>query len=182
MNKSYDEWSIVGLELDEQLLRESRRRAEKLPYSNRITLLKSPQTQIPFEDSVFDAVVSEFIVYPSPKPTNIGQDEMARVLVRNGMLLITDVIVTGSVDEVVSGAYRAAGLRYFCEASIEDFIYWMSSSGFEDIVVEDLTHVLKRIWEKRAKKMDYEKVKVLLKGELTLGRRLFYLYFKGRKA
>jgi ubiquinone/menaquinone biosynthesis C-methylase UbiE len=176
-----DNWKVIGMELDDELLDKSRDRARELPYIDNIAFMKSPMTEIPFKDETFDAIISEFIIYPSPKPTNISQGEMARALKKGGLHLVTDVIVAGPLDDNMRAIYKAAGLEYYCEATIEDFIYWMTTAGFEDIVVEDLTLIVRRVWEDRRRKVGGEVIEPLLDGELSLGRKLFYLYFKGKK-
>ena len=175
---------VVGLELSEEQLKAARARAGDL--APRVAFLPAERTRIPFPDASFDALVSEFIVFPSPEPTDIGQPEMARVLRPGGTLVLTDVIAQGAFPDEVKRALAEVGLTYWCEASPDDFRGWMEEAGFSEIAVEDLTPLVRRAWAWRrahdpeaAAKPGY---RYLLEDErFALGRGLFYILVRGRK-
>ena len=179
-SKHRGEWNIIGMEADKDLLKISQKRLESISLKERIKFIESPYEEIPFPDNTFHAVISEFIVYPSPKPTNITQNEMARVLKVNGLQLITDVIYTGEKIDVAREIYKSEGLEYFCEATIEDFIRWMPKAGLKNIVIRDLTPTIKKIWEERLNKQGKHS-SPLIEGEFAIGQSLFYVYFKAQK-
>ena len=173
-------WSIIGMEADKHLLETSRNRLKSIFFRGNIKFIESPHDEIPYPDNTFHAVISEFIVYPSPKPTNISQDEMARVLKSKGLQLITDVIYTGKNFEKGNDVYKREGLEYYCEATIEDFIRWITNAGLKNIVIRDLTPIVKKVWEKRLSKQGKESSPLLM-GEYAIGHSLFYIYFKAQK-
>ncbi len=144
------------------------------------------KTYIPFPDASFDGLVSEFILYPTPMPTEIGQPEMARVLKPGAPMLITDVILTRRLAEGAQLALQSIGLDYLCEATPADFCTWMEAAGLLDVAVEDLTPFVRPAWEQRqreypdpAHRMGY----ALLLEELhtRLGESIFYICVRGRK-
>ena len=72
----------------------ARRAAHEMGLEGMVEFLPAEKDHLPMLDSSFDALVSEFIVYPTSSPTEIGQTEMARVLAPGGKMVLTDVIVT----------------------------------------------------------------------------------------
>jgi len=128
---------VVGLELSEDLLETARARAKDL--APRVEFLPAERTRIPFPDASFDALVSEFIVFPSPEPTDIGQPEMARVLRPGGTLVLTDVIAQEAVPDEVKRALAEVGPTYWCEAHANVFRRWMKEADFLEVGVEHLT-------------------------------------------
>ncbi len=153
---------VVGLELSEEQLKIAR--AGNL--APRVAFLPAERTRVPFPDASFDALVSEFIVFPSPEPT--------------------DAIAQGAFPDEVKRALAEVGLTYGCEASPDDFRGWMEEAGFLEIAVEDLTPLVRRAWAWRrahdpeaAAKPGY---RYLLEDErFALGRGLFYILVHGRK-
>jgi arsenite methyltransferase len=176
--------TVIGLELNEVLLQHARLESHKRNVS--IEFRKAEMYSIPFPDESFDALISEFIVYPTPEPTLIGQPEMARVLKPGGWLLLTDVIVTKPLSEEARAALRAIGLDYLCEATPEDFREWMGEAGLVDVEIHDWTPLLRQVWEQR-RVSDREPghragYTLLLEDQgLRLGEAIFYLYVRGRK-
>ena len=114
-----------------------------------VNFQKAEISRIPLPDESFDALVSEFIVFPTPAPTQIGQPEMARVLKPGGRMVITDVIVTQPVSPEIRQELNAIGLDYLCEGTTDDFRTWMLAAGLTGIEVLDLTPVVKAVWEQR---------------------------------
>src|SRR5512143_1510589 len=84
---------VVGVELDRGLLEAARKSAEEKHLSHLLEFRGTEKTRLSLPDNAFDGLVSEFIVFPSPAPTEVGQPEMARVLKPGGRMVITDVIV-----------------------------------------------------------------------------------------
>jgi len=178
---------IIGLELDPDLLKASQRRAKEQRLESLVEFHAAEKKRIPFPDHTFDALISEFIVYPTPSPTDIGQPEMARVLKPGGAMVLTDVITPMPYPEHVCKALAEIGLTYLCEATKEDFRGWMEEAVLMDVQVADVTSVVRRAWEHR-KEHDPERANTagylyLLEDErYALGKGLFYIYVRGRKA
>ena len=80
---------ILGVELDDGLLAAARLSAEEKGLSHFVEFRKAEKTRLGFPDNTFDRLVSEFIIFPTPAPTQIGQPEMARVLRPGGKMVIT---------------------------------------------------------------------------------------------
>jgi SAM-dependent methyltransferase len=143
---------IIGLELSDELLGRARDSAKHKGLGKVVSFQKAEISRIPLPDESFDALVSEFIVFPTPAPTQIGQPEMARVLKPGGRMVITDVIVTQPVSPEVRQELNAIGLDYLCEGTADDFRTWMQEAGLTGIEVLDLTSVVKGVWEQRRKR------------------------------
>ena len=177
---------VVGLELNEGLLGASRRKAKEEGLEALVEFRKAERTRITFPDEAFDAVVSEFIVYPTPSPTQIGQREMARVLRPGGTLALTDVLLTRPIPADKRAGLTAIGLDYLCEGTPGDFRKWMGDAGLTDIEVHDLTPLVRHVWERRADAdascEHWSAYDLLLEdAALRLGRSILYIYARGRK-
>jgi len=131
------------------------------------------------------ALISEFIVFPTSTPTNVGMNEIARILKKNGKVLLTDVIAIREIPNHVISKFRSIGLIYFCYATFSDFKEWMVNAGMRNIEVIDLTLILKRVWEERyymnTAPDHREAYYYLLDSDFSLGRSIFYIYVKGEK-
>lgn len=186
LGEMMEQGHVVGLELDHEALGIAQRSAHEMGLEQMVELLPAEKQRIPLPDSSFDALVSEFIVYPTGTPTEIGQPEMARVLKPGGKMILTDVVLTTPIPEHVRQALAAIGLDYLCDGNTNDFHRWMVDAGLVNINVQDLTPLLKSVWEdKQATDLaaSHEKgYSYLLDNPQTgLGTEIFYLYVYGEK-
>jgi ubiquinone/menaquinone biosynthesis C-methylase UbiE len=178
---------VVGLELDPDALTLARRSAHEMGLEQIVSFQVAEKDHIPFADRTFDALVSEFIVYPSEMPTEIGQLEMARVLKPGGKMIVTDVLLTQQLSTQVRQSFAAVGLDYLCEATINDFKSWMTQAGLINIKVLDLSATLRNAWEAR---QETDKLathqpgysNLLGYGNFGLGRAIQYIYLCSEKA
>ncbi len=177
---------VTGLELDQESLEIARQAAYEMGLENMVEFLPAEKENLPVDDSSFDALVSEFIIYPSSAPTEIGQSEMARVLVPGGKMTLTDVIVTRPLPTQVRQELTLIGLDYLCEATQDDFRRWMTDAGCVNIQVSDLTATLREAWESRREtdistshQRGYSYL--LDDGNFCLGEAIFYIYVRGEK-
>jgi ubiquinone/menaquinone biosynthesis C-methylase UbiE len=177
---------IVGLDLSDDLLESARRQAKAQGLEGVVRFQKAEKHGLPFPDKTFDALVSEFIVYPASQITEIGQPEMARVLKPGGKMILTDVIVTKPLGEETEEALRSIGLDYLCEATPDDFREWMQNAGLVNIEVLDFTPLLRRVWKRRRERDTSPGHQTgyftLLEDQaLQLGQAIFYIYVRGEK-
>jgi SAM-dependent methyltransferase len=177
---------VVGLDLSDDLLESARRQAKAQGLEGVAQFQKAEKQRIPFPGGTFDALVSEFIVYPAPLITEIGQPEMARVLKPGGKMILTDVIVTKPLAEETTEALKAIGLDYLCEGTPDDFRRWMEDAGLVNVEILDFTPLLRKVWERRregdaspGRKTGY--FTLLEDPALQLGEALFYIYVQGEK-
>ncbi|MGE5122942.1 MAG: class I SAM-dependent methyltransferase [Acidobacteriaceae bacterium] len=177
---------VTGLELEAESLELARRSAHEMGLDNMVSFLPAEKQHIPLPEASFDGLVSEFIVYPTSTPTEIGQVEMARVLRPGGKMILTDVIVTASLPSGVRQELFSLGLDYLCEATQQDFHSWMTAAGLVNVEVIDLTSIVRGVWEHRRKadKLASHRAgySYLLEDPHTsLGESLFYIYARGEK-
>lgn len=177
---------VIGIELDQQLLKRACQQVKEQGLESIVEFHQAEKTRIPFPDSAFDALVSEFIVFPTPSPTEIGQPEMARVLKSGGIMALTDVIVVKPLPQDVRTELQNIGLGYLCEGTQDDFLRWMEGAGLVGTEVEDLTPVVRRVWEKRRQSISKaEESKgftyLLDDPNFRLGNTIFYIYVHGKK-
>jgi arsenite methyltransferase len=177
---------VTGLELDPDSLEISQRATREMGLENVVEFLSAERQRIPQPNDSVDALVSEFIVYPSSMPTEISQVEMARVLKPGGKIILTDVIVTQPLDQPVREALQIIGVDYLCEASQDDFRLWIEGAGLVNLHFIDLTPTLRNVWETRR---SADRVSTHQAGyayllddpEISLGNGIFYLYLRAEK-
>jgi hypothetical protein len=129
-------------------------------------------------------LISEFIVYPAPSITEIGQPEMARVLKPGGKILLTNVILTKPLDGKQEALLKSISLDYQCEATSDDFREWMEGASIRNILMSDLTPILEGIWRRRKVASPEHQLaySILLDDPVIgLGKASFYLYIRGEK-
>jgi SAM-dependent methyltransferase len=177
---------VVGLDLSDDLLERARRQAKAQGLEGVVQFQKAEKYRLPFPDETFDALVSEFIVYPAPQITEIGQPEMARVLKPGGRMVLTDVIVTKPIAKKTEDALKSIGLDYLCEGTQDDFRRWMEDAGLVKIETLDFTPLLRKVWERRregdpsrGRGLGY--FTLLEDPALQLGEAIFYIYVQGEK-
>jgi ubiquinone/menaquinone biosynthesis C-methylase UbiE len=148
--------------------------------------LPAEKDEISLPDSSFDALVSEFIVYPTIAPTQVSQSRMARLLKPGGKMLLTDVIVTKPLPPHVRQELAAIGLDYLCDATLKDFRRWMAEAGLINIQVQDITSTLRKVWQDRCAS-DFTSsheagyTYLLDDPQIRLGKSIFYIYVHGEK-
>ncbi len=177
---------VVGLDLSDTLLEQAERRAQEEGLSDVLQFQKAEMYRLPFPDESFDALVSEFIVYPAAQITQIGQQEMARVLRPRGLMVLTDVITTTPLTEDLQRALRVVGLDYMCEATVDDFDEWMADAGLKDVTVTDFTLLLRSVWKRRRVRDPVPERRpayaiLLNTSRIGLGETFFYIYIRGEK-
>lgn len=177
---------VIGLELRDELLKAAQVRAIDKRLESLVKFQKAEKGHVPFPDETFDALVSEFIIFPTSVPTQIGQSEMARVLKLGGKMILTDVIVTKRLSEEKRAELRTIDLDYLCEGTQNDFQNWMKDANLANVEILDLTPVVRQVWEQRRDKdasSDRKKGYSILfeDPEFRLGKGIFYIYVRGEK-
>jgi SAM-dependent methyltransferase len=186
LGEMMEQGKVIGLELDQESLDIARHSAHEMGLKGVVEFQPAERKRIPMPDSSFDGLVSEFIVYPTSTPTEIGQPEMARVLNPGGKMILTDVIVIKPLPEKVRKEFQAIGLDYLCEGTQDDFRNWMSEAGLSNVEVIDLTPTLRQVWEQRRmndRTTGHQKGYSYLLGdqEFGLGKAIYYIYARGEK-
>jgi len=147
LGEMMEQGKVTGLELDPESLDLARRTAHEMGLEGVVEFLPAEKVHLPIDDGSYDALVSEFIIYPTSAPTEIGQPEMARVLVPGGRMILTDVIITRPMPQPVRHELAEIGLDYLCEATRDEFRSWMAEAGLTNIEVIDLTPLVRNAWE-----------------------------------
>jgi SAM-dependent methyltransferase len=181
-----EEGRVTGLELDQESLDIARRATHEMGLEGVVEFLPAEKQHIPMPDASFEVLVSEFTVYPTTSPTEIGQPEMARVLKSGGKMVLTDVIVTKPIPQQARQELASIGLEYLCEGTQDDFRQWMIAAGLINIEVRDLTSILRKVWEDRYASDFVDSHQsgytyLLDDPRIGLGKTIFYIYVRGEK-
>ena len=186
LGEMMEQGKVTGLELDRESIDIARRAAHEMGLESVVEFQAAEKQCIPTPDSSFDALVSEFVVYPTSTPTEIGQPEMARVLAPGGKVILTDVILSKPLPQDVRDELQAIGLDYLCEGTQADFISWMVGTGLVNVEVLDLTPTVRKVWEYR-RAADRSAIHrpgysyLLDDHHFGLGGAIFYIYLRGEK-
>jgi len=181
-----EQGNVTGLELDQESLDIARRATREMGLEGVVEFLPAEKQHIPLPDASFDVLVSEFAVYPTTAPTEIGQPEMARVLKPGGKLVLTDVMVTKPLPEQVRQALAIIGLDYLCERTQDDFQRRMVEAGLINVEVHDLTPIVRNVWQDRyaadfATSHQSGYSYLLDDPRVGLGKTIYYIYVRGEK-
>jgi SAM-dependent methyltransferase len=187
LGKKMKHGQVMGLELNEELLEAARLSTKKKGLESVVKFRKAEKKRIPLPDETFDMLVSEFIIFPAPVPTEIGLLEMARVLRPGGKMVLTDVILTKPIPQELRAELLAIGLDYLCNATQDDFRRWMEAAGLKDVKVLDFTTVVRKVWEQRRDRDTTPERRrgyslLLEDPEFRLGEAIFYIYVRGEKS
>jgi len=186
LGEMMEQGKVTGLELDPESLEIARRGVHEMGLEATVEFAPAEKQRIPSPDDAYDGLVSEFIIYPTLAPTEVGQAEMARVLKPGGRMMLTDVIVTRKLPPEVRVALEMIGMDYLCEASLQDFRTWMTQAGLVNVTVQDVTPTLRAVWESR-REVDravshQEGYSYLLDNpRYGLGKAIYYIYIRGEK-
>lgn len=186
LGEMMEQGKVTGVELDQESLTIARRSAHEMGLERMVEFVPAEMQHIPLPADGFDGLVSEFIVYPTSTPTEIGQPEMARVLKPGGRMIFTDVIVTKPLPPIVRQELEIIGLNYLCEGTRDDFRSWMTAAGLVNVAMLDLTPIVRAVWEYRrdsdragSHQMGYSYL--LDDPHYGLGKAVFYIYVRGEK-
>jgi SAM-dependent methyltransferase len=181
-----EQGKVIGLELDAESLQISRDAAHEMGLENVVEFLPAEKQRVPLPDANTDALVSEFIIYPSSAPAEISLVEMARVLKPGGRIILTDVLLSKPVDPSVREAFQFIGLDYLRETTQDDLRSRMGSAGLVHLHYIDLTPTVRSLWESRrsadpASTHQAGYTYLLDDPEISLGNGIFYLYLGAEK-
>lgn len=176
--------AVVGLERDARQLQLAREAASLVAHHN-VRFRQLDSGSIPFPDRVFDSVVSEFVVFPTDKPRLITHQEMARVLRKGGMLVLTEAVATAPIPAKERGLLRKLGVGQLHEGTIGGLRGSIEDAGLVNLEIEDFTPSVRQVWEMRSKLDDGRLSKgygiLLDHGPYSLGRGIQYLYIRGKR-
>lgn len=134
---------VIGLDLSEKMIATCRNSAQEEGLAGRVSFLLGDGENLPFDDSSFDAIVSEcsFSLLPNKEP---AARDMARVLKPGGKLVMTDIVlrreISGDirsrlgVDCCMGGAMR-----------VDECVDLLLRVGLGLPYVEDHSHELRKV-------------------------------------
>ena len=96
---------LTAIEIDPELAEKLRKRLE----GTNVTVVEADATQLPLEDNRFSTATNFTMLHhvPSPELQDKVLSEMCRVLRPGGMIIGTDVVPSGTLDEPDLGWVRS---------------------------------------------------------------------------
>ncbi|MFC2045785.1 class I SAM-dependent methyltransferase [Chloroflexota bacterium] len=131
---------MTGVDYSEGNIASAREHAATQGVSNLTFFHQSDAERLPFEDSSFDAVITECSYCTFPDKTKAAS-EMFRVLRSGGRVGITDMVINGTLPEemqsVLSWVTCIGGA-----GSANEYVSQLQKPGFTGFMVEDKREVL----------------------------------------
>lgn len=118
---------LTAIEIDPELAEKLRKRLE----GTNVTVVEADATQLPLEDNRFSTATNFTMLHhvPSPELQDKVLSEMCRVLRPGGMIIGTDVVPSGTLDE-----FHEGDVYVVCDpAEMPDRL---KAAGFVDVRVE----------------------------------------------
>jgi len=126
---------VIGVDMTDDMLALARRNAEKGGFRN-VEFRKGVIEKLPVEDDSVDAIISNCVINLSPEKPAVFA-EAYRVLRPGGRLLVSDIVLTEPLPEVL---ISHMGLYAACVAGAalrEEYLDAIASAGFADVKVLD---------------------------------------------
>jgi hypothetical protein len=107
------------------------------------------------------------------------------VVRHGGRVVLTDALATGPLPEEVRARMREAGLGHVYEVAPEGLRSRMEAAGLADVAVEDITPLVRPVWEERRARQGKGSAGragldlLLGRGEHSLGRGVLYVIASG---
>ena len=147
-----DEGRVVGIERSPSLLRWARANARAHNLDSLIEFLPAEPDRIALPDASFELVVSDAVVFRTPRPTQFQDREIFRVLRPRGRMVLTNVIANTPLARTTLARYRTIGLDHVCDAGREALRESCEKSGFVDVRVSNITGLVRPAWEERRRR------------------------------
>jgi len=126
----------VGVDFTRQGIGRSRKKAKMLGLEGVAEFRLSDAEKLPFEDGIFDAVISECVVSLTPDKRQV-LNEKVRVLKPGGRIIMHDVVTSAPMPDTIR-----KNPQLYCGCiggaiSVDDYKRMMKDAGLTDIKVVD---------------------------------------------
>jgi ubiquinone/menaquinone biosynthesis C-methylase UbiE len=121
---------VTGLDLTEQMVSKARENCAKLNYNN-VEFVVGDIESMPFEDKIFDVVISNCVLNLVPDKTKAFK-EIFRVLKPGAHFCVSDVVVKGNLPEKLQ---KDAEMYVGCvsgASEISEYLNIIENSGFRN--------------------------------------------------
>ena len=125
---------VLGIDMTEAMIENARRNADKLGFQN-VTFRIGDIESLPVDDNFADVVVSNCVLNLVPDKTK-AFSETLRVLKPGGHFSISDVVLKGTLPDVLQ---EAAVLYAGCVSGAlqkEDYLAIIKQTGFQNITIQ----------------------------------------------
>ncbi|MDP3940182.1 MAG: arsenite methyltransferase, partial [Deltaproteobacteria bacterium] len=126
---------VIGVDMTDDMLALARKNAEKGGFKN-VEFRKGRIEELPLDDNSVDAIISNCVINLSPEKPKVFA-EAYRVLKPGGRLLVSDIVLTERLPEVL---VAHMGLYAACVAGAalrEEYIDAITAAGFAEVKVLD---------------------------------------------
>jgi arsenite methyltransferase len=157
---------VTGLDYGAENVAAAEAHAAGKGVAHLTTFRQGDAERLPFDDGVFDAVISECSFCTFPNKTTAAM-EMARVLCPSGRLGLTDMSLNGILPEELESLLAWVACVAGADTP-EEYVATLRGAGFEDFTVEDRHDALLEMVDDARRKLLGVELAVGL-GRLDLG-------------
>lgn len=138
---------VTGLDFTRSRVEGARRLTARVGLADRVDFVEGDATAMPLPDAAFDiAIAQEGWCHIADKAALVS--EVARVLVPDGTVAFTDIVVTADFTDT-DAARLAATMKMPRLGTVDDYSQRLRANGFTDLHATDLTVAWKTILQAR---------------------------------
>jgi SAM-dependent methyltransferase len=130
-----DEGRVIGVDMTDDMIALARKNAEKGGYRN-VEFRKGTIEQLPLEDDAADLIISNCVINLSPEKPKVFA-EAFRVLKPGGRLMVSDIVLTEPLPEVLLSSMNLYAACVAGAALREDYLDAIRGAGFDEIKILD---------------------------------------------
>ncbi len=128
------EGKVIGIDFSEDMVAKARRNAEKMGYDN-VVFVNGDLEDIPLEAQTADVVISNCVLNLVPNKMQV-MTEIYRILKPGGHFSISDIVLTGTLPEVLQ---QEAEMYAGCVAGAlqkEEYLLHFRAAGFTQLMIQ----------------------------------------------
>lgn len=132
-NKVGKQGKVIGVDMTSDMIEKARANADKGGYSN-VEFRLGDIENLPVDNESVDVVVSNCVINLSPDKRKVFQ-ESYRVLKPGGRLVVSDIVLTKELPEVIKNSIEAYVGCVSGAAMKDRYLELIRKAGFQDVTV-----------------------------------------------
>lgn len=135
---------VIGVDMTAEMIERARLNAENSGYRN-VEFRLGEIEHLPVEDNSVDLVISNCVINLSPDKGQVFK-EISRVLKPGGRLMVSDIVLTGSLPENILRSMDAYVSCIAGASAKDDYLKYITDAGLKDVTIIDESGIPAEIW------------------------------------